>query len=104
MPSRADIKKKAFALGFDLVGIAPLGPFPESGFYSTWLESGYAGDMQYLERQKQAKLRPESVLPGAKSVVVCAMNYNTSRPLTQWNRLRTWVSRYAWGEDYHEIL
>ena len=104
MPSKADIKDKARALGFDLVGVAPLGPFPEAAFYPKWLESGYAGEMQYLERQKMAKLRPESILSGAKSVIVCAMNYNTAQPLTQFDRLRAWISRYAWGEDYHDTL
>ena len=104
MPSKADIKEKALALGFDLAGIAPLGPFPEAVFYPKWLENGYSGEMQYLERQTSAKMRPESVLPGAKSVVVCAMNYNTPLPLTRFDRLRAWVSRYAWGEDYHKTL
>ena len=84
--------------------MAPLGPFPESAFYAKWLESGYAGEMQYLERQKAAKLEPSSILPGAKTVIVCAMNYNTAQPLTQFNRLRAWVSRYAWGEDYHDTV
>ena len=104
MPSKAEIKAQAQALGFDLVGVAPLGPFPEAVFYPKWLESGYAGEMQYLEKQKESKLRPDSVLPGAKTVIVCAMNYNTSPPRTRWDRLRTWVSRYAWGEDYHETV
>ena len=52
----AEIKAKGKSLGFDLVGIAPIGPFPESAFYPKWLENGYAGEMQYLERQKDAKL------------------------------------------------
>src|SRR5262245_52188109 len=102
--SKAEIKDRARALGFDLVGVGPLGPFPESVFDPKWLESGYAGRMHYLERQKDAKISPESVLRGAKSVIVCAMNYNTDYPLTRFDRLRAWVSRYAWGEDYHNTL
>jgi epoxyqueuosine reductase len=104
LPSKADIKKRALELGFDLVGIAPLGPFKESQFYSEWIAQGYAGEMQYLERQQQAKLDPQSVLSGAKSVIVCAVNYNTDRPYTSFNRLRAWISRYAWGEDYHDRI
>src|SRR6266571_1334825 len=92
LPSKADIKGKARGLGFDLVGVAPLGPFPESMFYSKWLESGYAGEMQYLERQKAAKMQPDSVLPGGRSVIVCAMNYNAGQPRTTFDRLRAWVS------------
>jgi len=104
LPSRADIKEKALALGFDLAGVAPLGPFPETDFYPQWLNSGFAGEMKYLERQAAAKLQPESILPGAKSIVVCAMNYNTAEPRTGFDRLRAWVSRYAWGDDYHDTL
>lgn len=99
-----DIKEKARALGFELAGIAPIGPFPETEFYPKWLESGYAGEMRYLERQKPARMDPRSLLSGARSVIVCAMNYNTAQPATRFDRLRAWVSRYAWGEDYHEVL
>jgi epoxyqueuosine reductase len=104
LPSKVDIKNRALELGFDLVGIAPLGPFTESAFYSEWLAHGYAGEMRYLERQAQAKLKPESVLLGAKSVIVCAVNYNTQQPYTAFDRLRAWVSRYAWGADYHDSI
>jgi epoxyqueuosine reductase len=104
LPSKTDIKNKARCLGFDLVGVAPLGPFPETVFYPQWLERGYAGEMRYLERQKTEKLEPQSMLPGAKSLIVCTMNYNTAHPLTQFDRVRAWVSRYAWGEDYHDTM
>src|SRR5262249_25107549 len=64
----------------------------------------YAGEMHYLERQSAARLNPSSLLPGVRSVIVCAVNYNTGYPRTTANPLRTWISRYAWGEDYHETL
>jgi len=101
--SKAEINQKALALGFDLAGVAPLGAFPEVLFYPQWLQNGYAGEMRYLERQMPAKLDPASLLPGAKSVVVCAMNYNTAQA-PQRDSQRAWVSRYAWGEDYHNTL
>ena len=104
MLSNIEIKQKARSLGFDLAGIAPLGPFPEAVFYPEWLESGYAGEMRYLERQTPAKMHPDSLLAGAQSVIVCAMNYNTAQPHTPFNRFRAWISRYAWGEDYHNTL
>jgi epoxyqueuosine reductase len=99
-----NIKAKALALGFDLAGIAPLGPFPEALFYPQWLANGYAGKMRYLERQAPARMDPQSILPGARSVIVCAVNYHTAHPLTRYDRFRAWISRYAWGEDYHEVL
>src|SRR6185295_6701182 len=73
-------------------------------FYPEWLSRGYAGEMKYLERQSSARLDATEILPGAKSVVVCATNYNTARPYSRLDRARAWISRYAWGEDYHETL
>src|SRR5437868_2013048 len=102
--SASSIKSAARSLGFDLVGVAPIGPFPETGFYSEWLDRGYAGEMKYLERQKAARLQPESILSAARSVIVCAMNYNTPQPYTTLDRARAWISRYAWGLDYHDTL
>jgi len=91
-------------MGFQLVGAAPAGPSPEALFYPEWLERGYAGDMQYLERQKASRLDIRQIMPDAQSVIVCAVNYNTDRPKTPLDRARAWISRYAWGEDYHETL
>src|ERR1700674_4884826 len=99
-----DIKSYARGLGFDFVGVAPIGPTPESIFYPEWIDRGYAGEMQYLERQKPARMDPATLLPGVRSVIVCALNYNTDRPLTAADRLRAWISRYAWGNDYHDVL
>ena len=79
-------------------------PSSEADFYPEWLDRGYAGEMRYLETQRARRMAPESLLSGARSVVVCAINYNTDRPLTTFDRMRAWVSRYAWGEDYHEIV
>lgn len=98
------IKEFGASLGFTLVGISPLAPTPEGQFFGEWLDRGYAGEMLYLERQKEARLHPETVLPGAASVIVCAVNYNTDFPKTPVNPLRAWISRYAWGRDYHRTL
>src|ERR1700722_16888547 len=102
--SASDIKEKARTLGFERTGIAPIGPFPESAFYPEWLAQGYAGEMTYLERQTPGRLDPSLVLPGVRSVIVCAMNYNTDRPRTFFDKTRAWVSRYAWGLDYHVTI
>src|SRR5262245_27319485 len=99
-----DLKQYGRSLGFDLVGVAPLESFPEADFYPKWIENGYAGEMHYLERQKPRRMDPKSILPGARSVVVCAANYNTAHPVTSFDRLRAWISRYAWGDDYHDAL
>jgi epoxyqueuosine reductase len=104
----AAVKRSALAAGFDLAGVAPIHDFPELAHFPQWIADGHAGEMRYLEARdeagglKRASLR--SAVPWARSVVVCAINYNTSPPYsTEVNgRDRGWISRYAWGqEDYH---
>jgi len=99
---------KAFAteLGFELFGIAPARLLPEAEHYPGWLECGYAGDMDYLHRQLPARMDPGKILPDAASVIVVGLIYNTEAPKTTMinDPRRGWISRYAWGDDYHEII
>jgi epoxyqueuosine reductase len=102
----ARIRERALSLGFDLVGFAPAIP-PEHGFaLERWLAAGMAGEMTYLERNAEKRLDPQRVLPGAKSIVSVAMNYwlgPSSDGLGE-DLPRGRVARYAWGDDYHEVL
>ena len=100
----AGIKAKACELGFELAGVAPLGPSPEARFYPEWIHRGFAGEMGYMERGSLDRLDPKRLLPDARSVVVCALNYQTARPLTSSDPERVRISRYAWGRDYHKVL
>jgi len=102
--SPASIKDYAHSLGFELAGIAPVEPSAEASYFSKWLANGYAGEMEYLKRHATQRMHPESLLPGVRSVIVCAVNYNTEQPRTSVDRMRAWVSRYAWGSDYHDTL
>lgn len=98
------IKHKALELGFDLVGIASAQGSPELAFFDRWLEAGYAGDMHYLQRNAARRRDIQQVLPGARSVVVCGLNYDTDSPYSTEHHdpARGWVARYAWGRDYHD--
>lgn len=100
------IKNKALDLGFDLVGVSPVEKFPENQFYKEWLNKGFSGEMKYLERNPEKREDIQNVLPGAKSVISCAMNYNTgfSYSTDCADKNKGWISRYAWGDDYHDIL
>jgi epoxyqueuosine reductase len=100
------IKHQAHALGFDLVGIAPVQESSELAFFDRWLEEGYAGEMHYLLRSRTRRRDLCQVLPGAQSVVVCGLNYDTEYPYstTQQETSRGWVARYAWSTDYHQVL
>ncbi|HLW52303.1 MAG TPA: tRNA epoxyqueuosine(34) reductase QueG [Candidatus Angelobacter sp.] len=108
-----EVRQAASAAGFDLAGIAPVREedFPEIAAFVEWIEAGYAGEMKYLgKRTESGHLRRASAgnaAPWAKSVVVCAMNYNTAHPRSTEvsDPARGWISRYAWGsKDYHDAL
>jgi epoxyqueuosine reductase len=104
------IKQAARDTGFELAGIVPVRDFPELEHFPSWIENGHAGEMKYLEARdetgtlKRTSLR--SVAPWARSVVVCASNYNTAYPYSTQARdpQRGWIARYAWGDDYHDAL
>ena len=91
------IKAQAYGLGFDLVGITTLGPSTTAHAFDAWLEHGYAGEMQYMERW--ADKRRDSRLPiaGATSAIVVAFDYGGTQPSGP-------VARYARGDDYHDIM
>jgi len=101
-----DIKRKAHELGFDLCGIAPAGSFPELSFLREWLARGHAGEMHYMARTADARADVRNVLPGARSVIVTGTIYSVDRPYSveHTDRDAALIARYAWGDDYHEVL
>jgi epoxyqueuosine reductase len=104
--SASAVKSRAKQLGFDVCGIAPAGDLPELTFLSEWLARGYAGSMSYLERSADRRADVRRVLPSARTVIVTATVYNTRRPYSTEcaDRGRGHVARYAWGDDYHDVL
>lgn len=122
------IETQARAAGFDRAGVAPV---PEDGpadqglsgdRFAEWIAAGYAGEMNWLKRVDAAghlvrgDLRRS--MPWARSVIVCAMNYNANAPKSIDDAPvgSGWIARYAWsgrednvdhpyrGSDYHNIL
>jgi epoxyqueuosine reductase len=102
------IVERAKAVGFDLCGIVRAEKFAELGLAQEWLANGYAGEMKYLADPRRSD--PQSVMPGLRSVIICALNYNSaaSRSVVALQQEgaepRGWISRYAWGQDYHDVL
>jgi epoxyqueuosine reductase len=103
------IQQRAAAIGFSLCGVVRAADFPELAQMREWLDRGYAGEMRYLKDPRRGD--PRSVMDGIRSVVVCALNYNTDRPRSteatsgpDGAEPRGWISRYAWGSDYHEVV
>ena len=103
---KADLLAKARDLGFALCRVAPCGPPPHGDAFAAWLDAGMAGEMSpWLERGKSKRLDPQAVLPGARSVVVLAMNYwQGPRSPAQRAADTGRIARYAWGDDYHDTI
>ena len=98
------IKARALQLGFQKVGIVPAESLsPEGAQLKEWLARGYQGEMGWMARDPEQRADPRKFFPGARSVIVVAANYYT--PPAHSDRPETGkVSRYAWGDDYHEIV
>jgi epoxyqueuosine reductase len=102
------IKARAYALGFDLAGVAPAIPGLHLPAYRDWLARGYHGEMGYLARaDRLARLEdPTLILPNARSIVGVGLNYYPG-PLPaeiKNDPARGVISCYAWGADYHELM
>src|SRR5262245_46617065 len=93
------IKDRAHALGFELAGVAPAAPADGFDRLRDWLDSGFAGEMDYMRRHEEARRDPAAVLPEVRSVVMVGLNYFPghhepgSGPSGK-------VARYAAGADY----
>ncbi len=120
------MRTQALAAGFDLAGVAAApGPLEAEGSvtaerFSTWVDAGYAAEMGYLKRRNEAgellRASARVAMPWARSVVVCALNYNLGeqaapRSIDPAARDSGWIARYAWtGDDrggpldYHDDL
>lgn len=98
------IKERALIEGFERVGIVPALPLvAERLQLEEWLERGYHGRMAWMGRDPELRTDPRKVFAAARSVVVVAKNYYTRTP-HETDPATGKVSRYAWGDDYHEVV
>jgi epoxyqueuosine reductase len=103
------IVEQAKSLGFDLCGVVRAEKFPELERTPEWLARGYAGEMKYLADPRRGD--PQTAMPGIRSVIVALLKYNTKQQLStdpapsiEDGEPTGWISRYAWGDDYHDAL
>jgi epoxyqueuosine reductase len=95
------IKRKALELGFSKIGIVRADELSEESIrLSDWLAHGYHGTMTWMQKKRDD---PRTILPNAKSVIVVAMNYYTPAQHSSSPSVGK-ISRYAWGDDYHDVL
>ncbi len=100
------LKERARAEGFDLVGVARAGPASGAENLRRWLDAGYDAGMAWMGRTAAVRADPSELLADCRSVVAVAISYRSSLPASTESppRGRVWVSRYAWGRDYHRLL
>lgn len=91
------IKSQAYALGFDLAGIASLGQVETHDHFQRWVSAGHGGEMQYLERGSDKRSDTRNPFAGVKSAIVVALDYGGHSPSGA-------VARYARSDDYHDIM
>jgi len=122
-----DLKARlvAFAqeLGFDLCRVAQCAPPAHAEEFRDWLDQGAQGEMEYMARGEEKRRNPQKILLGAKSIVVLALNYfqgdavepacphaagSADRTFPAWGQAgssaRGKIARYAWGDDYHDVI
>jgi epoxyqueuosine reductase len=101
----ARIKEEAQRLGFALVGISPVRLPPHEESFARWLRDGLAGELDYMKRTEALRRDPQRLVPWAASVISVGMNYYTPLPRPERSAdPRGWISRYAWGDDYHALM
>ncbi len=105
--SSSSIRDLAAQCGFDLAGVTA----PRAGLdfvrYQGWVDRGLAGEMRYLtDHRAGIREDPAALLPGVRSIICVGLIYNGPEPYSTdfSDTERSWISRYAWGDDYHKIL
>ena len=103
----SEIRALARACGFELAGIARAEPAEDRARYGEWVAAGRAGGMRYLtDRRAAVRDDPRRLLPSARSVLCVGKVYHTPWPHSVHfaDPQRAWISRYAWGADYHDEM
>ncbi|HTG56617.1 MAG TPA: tRNA epoxyqueuosine(34) reductase QueG, partial [Niabella sp.] len=96
------VKQTAAQLGFDYCGIAKAMPLDEDARkLEAWLNKGLHGQMKYMENHFELRIDPTKLVPGARSVITLLLNYF---PDQQQNGNAPKIAKYAYGNDYHEVI
>ena len=101
------IRGLALACGLELAGVTPAVPIDDRARFHAWVASGFAAQMGYLTDHRAAvRDDPRHLLPEARSLICAGKLYQTPWPHSTrfTDSERGWISRYAWGEDYHTVL
>jgi epoxyqueuosine reductase len=102
---KQEIIDRATVLGFDSCKVTAAAAPRHGREFQAWLDEGAAGEMEWMARGEEKRCDPQKVLSGARSVVVVALNYfQGDEPLKPPRAPAGRIARYAWGDDYHEVM
>lgn len=97
------IKAKAKKFGFQNCGISKAGFLEEDARpFESWLQNNYHGQMQYMKNYFDKRLDPTLLVEGSKSVISLSYNYFPEEKISDFDTFK--ISKYAYGQDYHEII
>lgn len=103
---KAEVRRRAGSLGFELVGFTTPDPPSHLGTYQLWLQRGHHGQMGYMasEHSRAARADPTMLLPGCGTILVLGARYSPPdrQPVDTHGGGK--VAAYAVGDDYHDIL
>jgi epoxyqueuosine reductase len=103
--TKGRIAAYAETLGFDSCRVARATPPAHLEEFRGWLRDGAAGEMGWMERGAEKRCDPQQVLPGARSIIIVALNYwQGEEPGSRKGGARGRIARYAWGDDYHDVM
>jgi epoxyqueuosine reductase len=101
----ARAKALAREAGFDLAGVAAAEAPRALAFFPEWIARGHAAEMAYLTGQVARRSDLRAAFPWARSVLSVGLQYDTPAPYsTAAPSDRGWIARYAWGDDYHDVM
>lgn len=97
------IREKSAEIGIARIGIVPADALlGEGARLREWLALGFQGEMSWIERAPEKRGDPRVLFPGAKTIIAAAVNYYT--PHRHASGPAGKISRYAWGDDYHDVV
>ncbi|MCQ4034976.1 tRNA epoxyqueuosine(34) reductase QueG [Kaistella montana] len=97
------IKAKAKKFGFQNCGISKAGFLEEDAKpLENWLKQNYHGEMSYMENYFDKRLDPTLLVEGSKSVISLSYNYFPEDQISSLENFK--ISKYAYGQDYHQII
>ncbi len=103
---KAKLVSFAREIGFDSCRVTACNAPAHANHFSEWLRDGAHGEMNYMQRGEEKRCDPENILPGARSIVVLALNYfqGEAPHRAAATGITGRIARYAWGEDYHDVI